>query len=108
MDDKVLEPLKYYDKQGEQEHSDNTTSYLQGLVDRSGVDVEANRQTMAAWKREQETIASLSKTLRKYKRLRGLLIFGIVVGAILALGGSFPSAPPPRQASSCSPSVSAQ
>ena len=87
MDDKVLEPLKYYDKQGEQEHSDNTTSYLQGLIDRSGVDVEANRQTMAAWKREQETIASLSKTLRKYKRLRGLLIFGIVVGAILALGG---------------------
>lgn len=87
MDDKVLEPLKYYDRQGEQEHSDNITSYLQSLVDKSGVDIDANRQTMAAWKREQETIASLSKVLRKFKRLRGLLIFSIIVGAILAIAG---------------------
>ena len=87
MDDKVLEPLKYYDRQGEQEHSDNITSYLQSLVDKSGVDIDANHQTMEAWKREQETIASLSKVLRKFKRLRGLLIFSIIVGVILAIAG---------------------
>ena len=87
MDDRVLEPLKYYSGQGEQAHHDNAQSYLQSLVDKSGVDIDANRQTVAAWKREQETIAALSKTLKKFKRYRVLLIVGIVLAAILAIAG---------------------
>ena len=89
MDDRVLEPLKYYNGQGEQSHHDNTQAYLQELIEKSHVDAEANRQTMAAWKREQETIAALAKTLKKFKRHRALLIIGIVLAAILAVAGIF-------------------
>lgn len=83
MDDKVLEPLKYYDRQGEQEHYDNITSYLQNLVDKSGVDIDANHQTIEAWKKEQEEISALSKILKKFKTFRILLILGIIIGAVL-------------------------
>ena len=83
MDDKVLEPLKYYKGQGKQEHRDNIDAYLNALVEKSGVDTDANRQTMEKWKKEQEEISNLSKVLRKFKLFRALLIIGIVVGAIL-------------------------
>ena len=83
MDDKLLEPLKYYEERGKQEHRDNIETHLNGLVEKSGVNIEENRLTMDKWKVEQQKIADLSKQMKKFKRLRGLLIFGIVVGAIL-------------------------
>ncbi len=85
MDDKLLEPLKYYEGQGRQEHRDNIEAHLNGLVEKSGVNIEENRLTMDKWKVEQQKIADLSKEMRKFKRWRGWLIFGIVVGAILLM-----------------------
>lgn len=83
MDDKVLEPLKYYKGQGKQEHRDNIESYFNALVEKSGVNVEENQQTMEKWKKEQEEISALSKIIQKFKVFRGLLIFGIIIGVIL-------------------------
>ena len=85
MDDRLLEPLKFYEQQGKQEHADNVEAHFQKLVTTSGVDVEANRETVRKWKEEQKKISELSKVLKKFKILRGLLIFGIVVGAIMAI-----------------------
>lgn len=85
MDDKVLEPVKYYERQGKQEHLDNINAHFDALVETSGVDIEANRQTVEKWKSEQEVIASLSKVLKKFKIFRILLIVGIVFGAILTI-----------------------
>lgn len=85
MDDKVLEPVKYYERQGEQEHLDNINAHFNGIVEKSGVDIEANRQTVERWKKEQEEIDSLLKVLKKFKTFRTFLIIGIVIGAILTL-----------------------
>lgn len=85
MDDKVLEPVKYYERQGEQEHLDNINAYFNSLVDKSGVNIEANHQTVEKWKKEQEEIASISKYLKKFKTFRTLLIIGIVIGGILTI-----------------------
>ena len=83
MDDKVLEPLKYFEGQGEQEHHDNICAHFDGLVEKSGVDIDANHQTMEKWKKEQEEISILSKLIKKFKLFRALLITAIVIGAVL-------------------------
>ncbi|MBO5314805.1 MAG: hypothetical protein J6B48_00075 [Clostridia bacterium] len=85
MDDKVLDPLKYYEGQGKQEHRANIEEHLNGLIEKSGIDIEENRETMAKWKKEQEEIASLTKVIKKFKLFRILLIAGIVVGSLLTL-----------------------
>ena len=85
MDDRLLEPLKFYEEQGKQEHHDNVESHFNNLVEVSKVDVDANRETMLKWKEEQKKIAELSKLLSKFKAFRGLLIFGIVMSVLLAL-----------------------
>ena len=83
MDDKILEPVKYYERQGEKEHLDNIKDHFNGLVERSGIDIEANRKTVEKWKKQQEEIASLSKKLKTFKIFRILLIIGIIVATIL-------------------------
>ena len=85
MDDKVLEPVKYYERQGEQEHLDNINEYFGVLVEKSGVDLAANKKTVEKWKKEQEEINILSKILKKFKIFRVLLIIGIVIGAIITI-----------------------
>ena len=50
MDEKLMEPLKYYEEQGKEEHLENIKAHLDSLVTESGVDLEANRATVAKWK----------------------------------------------------------
>ena len=85
MDDRLLEPLKFYEGQGKQEHHDNVEAHFSSLTETSQVDVEANRETIAKWREEQQKISELSKIISKFKILRGLLIFGIIVGVVLAI-----------------------
>lgn len=87
MDDKLLEPLKYYEEQGKQEHRDNIESHLNSLVEQSGVNLDENRATMEKWKEEQKKISELSKVLSKFKLFRALLIIGIIVGVVLGISG---------------------
>ena len=85
MDDRLLEPLKYYETQGRQEHHDNVEAYFNDLSQKSGVDIDANKETMNKWRAEQERIKDLAKALQKFKIFRVLLIVGIVIGAIMTL-----------------------
>lgn len=85
MDDKLLEPLKYYEGQGKQEHHDNIEAHLNKLVEQSGVNLEENRATVSKWQQEQKKISELSKVISKFKTIRGLLIAAIVIGAILLI-----------------------
>lgn len=85
MDDRVLEPLKYYETRGRQEHHDNVEAHFNELSLKSGVNIDANKETMDKWRKEQENIKDLSKVLKKFKTFRVLLIIGIVLGAIMAI-----------------------
>lgn len=85
MDNSVLEPLKYYESQGKQTHADNIEAHLKQLIEKSGVDVDANSQTIKKWKKEQDEIFKLSKIIKKFKLFRTLLILAIIIGSITAL-----------------------
>ena len=87
MDDLLLEPLKYYEKVGKEEHKQNTEEYFEKLLQESGVDVEQNRETVKEYKKEQELAKDAKSVVRKRKTLRVFLIIGIVICAILGLVG---------------------
>lgn len=81
----LLEPVKYYNTTGKQAHLDNTTAYFDELLAKSQIDVEANRQTVREFNAQNEIIKNLDKELRKYRIIKGFLIFGIILGVILAI-----------------------
>lgn len=85
MDDKLLEPLKYYKGQGKDEHHGNVEAHFNKLVETSKVNVEENQKTVKEWEEKQEEIGTLSKIIGKFKIFRALLILGIIVGAILTI-----------------------
>ena len=81
----LLDPVNYYKSTGKQTHLDNATAYFEELLSRSKVDVEANRQTVREYNEQNEIINNLNKEIRKYKIIKGFLIFGIVIGVFLAI-----------------------
>ena len=89
MDEKLMEPLKYYEEQGKEEHLENIKAHLDSLVTESGVDLEANRATVAKWKEEQATIKDLSRVLAKFKAFRTLLIIALLAGIGAVIGGIY-------------------
>ena len=95
MDDLLFEPLKFYEQTGKTTHEQNTTQYFDDLVATSGINVEENRATVAAYKKELENIQQVEKKISKYKTYRTLLIIGIIIGAILLICsfGQFEYAP---------------
>ena len=88
MNDHLLEPLKFYEKNGRKSHEENAKQFFEDLLARSGVDAEKNRATAKAYRDELARADAVSQRISNYKGLRVLLILGIVVGAIL-VGVSF-------------------
>ena len=46
MEDEILEPLESYNKVYKDKFNDTATKYFEELVDKSKIDVEANRKTI--------------------------------------------------------------
>lgn len=87
MDDRLLEPLKFYEEIGRETHAENIKAHFDDLLLRSGVNEEENRATVKSYKSELAAIEKLARRIGKYKVLRVLLIIGIILGGIMSLGG---------------------
>lgn len=87
MNDLLLEPLKYYEKIGREEHRQNTETYFDQLLKESGVDVEQNRQTVKAYNKEKLLADSARSAIRKKRTLRGFTILAMVLCGILGIVG---------------------
>ena len=87
MDDLIYEPQKFYETEGRQKHHDNAMAYFDKLVERSGMNVEENRETVKKYKEVLEEIQGLKKKIGKYSFLRVLAIIGIIVGIIMLIAG---------------------
>ena len=84
MNELLMEPLKYYEKTGKREHEDHTQEHFDTLLSESGVDVEANRQTVKELNLEHETIKKISSKISRYKTLRTILIIAVIALVVLA------------------------
>ncbi|MBQ9704109.1 MAG: hypothetical protein IJV68_06155, partial [Clostridia bacterium] len=87
MNERLLEPLKYYETEGRATHEQNINAYFDNLVTKSGINVEANRTIVKEYNKENETISKIESKISKYKALRVLSIIAIVIGAILFIVG---------------------
>jgi len=85
MNDRLLEPLKYYETEGKAKHEENVKAFLDGLIARSGLNVEENRATVKKYYTEKGTADKLSKKARRLKFLRVLLIITAIAGGLTAL-----------------------
>ncbi len=83
----LLEPLSAYKTKYESAFKQNCTEYFNGLVKESGMSEEENRRTVAAYQAECKKVAALEKKLEKYRAVKGLMIFLIVLGAVGAVLG---------------------
>ncbi len=87
MDDKLLEPLEAYKRSYRSEFEKNAAEYFDGLAERSGISLEANRKTVASYDAKMKKVNELDKRLSRNKGARTFLIILIVVGAILLFFG---------------------
>jgi len=85
-DDALLEPLNGYNNKYKNEFVQNAYKYFDELIQNAGVDVEANRRTIADIKLKNEEIANVEKKIRKLKRKRFWLF---VLGIITIIGWIF-------------------
>ena len=85
-DDALLEPLNGYNNKFKEEFRKNAYEYFDNLIINAGVDVEANRRTIADIKLKNEEIANVEKKIRKLKRKRFWLF---VLGIITIIGWIF-------------------
>ena len=85
MNERLLEPLKYYETEGKAKHDANVNAYFDRLVKESAIDVEENRATVKEYNKENDKTNELKGKAKKYKILRVLLIIAAIVGGLTTL-----------------------
>ncbi len=81
----IFEPLEYYRDYGKGAHKNNIDEYFDSLVKKSGIDTEANKQTVSKYKAKRKHIEALNKKLKKNKRYRIFSIVGAIILFITSL-----------------------
>ena len=89
MNDLFLEPLKYYESDAKNKIVDNSDSYFEDLLKKSGIDADQNRETAKKYRAENEMVKTLNSKISKYKALRVLMILLSIIGVILFFVGIF-------------------
>ena len=82
----LLEPLKAYNSSLNEEHKNNTIEYFNSLVVKSGIDIEANKETVKKYYKVVDDIKNVSSTISKKRGLKTFLIIMTIVLSIIAFG----------------------
>ena len=86
MNEKLLEPVKFYENEGKQLHEENSVARFEELLQKSGVNQEENRSTVKLLNAEKAKADQVEKKLRSHKIWRVVLIILAVLGGISTLG----------------------
>lgn len=85
MDEKLLEPLKYYNETLRDLFLKNTEELYDKLVEDSRVDINENRESVIKYNQKQVEISEFDKKLKKFNFFKVLSIIGIVICGILMI-----------------------
>ena len=77
MDNLMLEPLKFYNQKAKNAHAEAVTAHFDDMVARSGVNVDANRETV---KKYHATLDCVNKLNKKIAGLTAAFVLLIVLG----------------------------
>ncbi len=89
VNEKLLQPLDYYEKIGKKEHEDNVTAHFDELLAKSKVDVAQNRTTVKAYKAEMVTVGKIRDKIARKKALRVLLVLAVIAGVVCGIFGIY-------------------
>lgn len=78
----IFEPLEYYRDHAKATHKQNIKEHFDLLVNKSGVDIQKNKDTVSKYYAVKKEIATLNKKLRIRKLIR---VFSIVLSVIFFL-----------------------
>ena len=83
----LLEPELLYTRELKDKHHENVVNYFKKLVEKSHIDVEANKATCKKYYKECEVLEGLRKKLRRLRALQILFIFLclLIVGIFLLI-----------------------
>ena len=81
MDERLLEPLNFYNSNLRNTHYQNVSDFFDELVTKSKVDVELNRKTVKKYKEKMDEISKLKDKIGNYGFAKVALIIIIIVGA---------------------------
>ena len=84
-DSMLLTPLDGYNKEYKNRHKENVSMYFEGLVDKAGVDRDANKKTIIDIAGKKKEIEELEKKNRGNGFLKFLLIFALVALSITSI-----------------------
>lgn len=87
MNDLLLEPLKYYEREGREKHKQNVADFFEDLKARSGVDISQNKKTVENYKTVLEQIRKSEKKLFRKKFWRVMLFILAGIGLCMAIVG---------------------
>ncbi len=87
MYEHLLEPPKFYETIGKEQHAANIREHFDTLLKASGVNEEENRATVKKYKHELALLDGVKKRISRYKLFRVLLIIAAVLGGIFAIVG---------------------
>ena len=79
MNSMIYNPLEEFDAKFKKLHLDNTKKYLEELVRQSGVNIEANRQTVKEHNELKENLSKIKKKFNLWRFLRVLMIISLVL-----------------------------
>ena len=73
MNSIIYDPLQEFESKYKAKHSDNTDKFFNDLVQKSGVAIEKNRETVRLYNEYKDNLAKLKKKLAWWKVLRVIL-----------------------------------
>lgn len=76
----IMSPLQEYNREYNKAHFEKTKELLEQLVEKSEIDIEANKKTVKKHYETEEEIKKVSKSRSKWGTLKGFMIFFIIVG----------------------------
>jgi len=85
MNSVIYNPLEEYESKYKSLHSENTKKYLEKLVQRSGINIEQNRETVRLYNEYKENIGKLKKKLNRLRFLRVLMCITIILIPLVIL-----------------------
>lgn len=87
--DNIFEPLAAYKNVYKNLFDQNANEYFNGLVEKSQIDIEANRETNRKIKKATAESEQLDKNIKSRAGWRGFVIFLIVVSLIALIAGIY-------------------
>ena len=84
-DSPLLTPFDAYNREYKNMHKENVSMFFEGLVDKAGVDRDANKKTIIDIAGKKKEIEELEKKKRGNGFLKFLLIFGLVAFTIATI-----------------------